>query len=308
MIKLFNIPNQTIKTECFSSMLHDKNVSQLEKEISGFVGAKYGLALNSATSAIFLSLLNLNTTVTIPSIIPPVVANAILTSGNQLKFKDDTEWVGHAYELYSSESFKIIDSAQQIEEGQFAKSCNPQDLMIFSFYPTKPISGCDGGMIVSDDYDKISHIRTMSLNGMTFSHDNWNRKIKNVGYKMYMNSIQANIIINNFKEYNNKIEKLDAIREFYNDKFNMQQTSRHLYRINVKDNLKFMQYMRDNGVSCGIHYDALHMNTIYQNENIILPKSELESRTKISIPYHEKLTLSDLQKIMELINNYDEYI
>lgn len=308
MIKLFNIPNQIINTECFSSMLHDKNVSQLEKEISGFVGAKYGLALNSATSAIFLSLLNLNTTVTIPSIIPPVVANAILTSGNKLKFNDNTEWVGHSYELYSSENFKIIDSAQQIEEGQFTKSCNPQDLMIFSFYPTKPISGCDGGMIVSDDYDKISHIRTMSLNGMTFSQDNWNRKIKNIGYKMYMNSIQADIISKNFKEYSNKIEKLDAIREFYNEKFNMQQTSRHLYRINVKDNLKFMQYMFDNRVSCGIHYDALHMNPIYKNQNIILPKSELDAKTKISIPYHEKLTLIDLQKITELINNYDEHI
>jgi len=308
MIKLFNIPNQIINTECFSSMLHDKNVSQLEKEISGFVGAKYGLALNSATSAIFLSLLNLNTTVTIPSIIPPVVANAILTSGNKLKFNDNTEWVGHSYELYSSENFKIIDSAQQIEEGQFTKSCNPQDLMIFSFYPTKPISGCDGGMIVSDDYDKISHIRTMSLNGMTFSQDNWNRKIKNIGYKMYMNSIQADIISKNFKEYSNKIEKLDAIREFYNEKFNMQQTSRHLYRINVKDNLKFMQYMGDNGVSCGIHYDALHMNPIYKNQNINLPKSELDAKTKISIPYHEKLTLIDLQKITELINNYDEHI
>lgn len=308
MIKLFNIPNQIINTECFSSMLHDKNVSQLEKEISGFVGAKYGLALNSATSAIFLSLLNLNTTVTIPSIIPPVVANAILTSGNKLKFNDNTEWVGHSYELYSSENFKIIDSAQQIEEGQFTKSCNPQDLMIFSFYPTKPISGCDGGMIVSDDYDKISHIRTMSLNGMTFSQDNWNRKIKNIGYKMYMNSIQADIISKNFKEYSNKIEKLDAIREFYNEKFNMQQTSRHLYRINVKDNLKFMHYMGDNGVSCGIHYDALHMNPIYKNQNIILPKSELDAKTKISIPYHEKLTLIDLQKITELINNYDEHI
>ncbi|NDB54888.1 DegT/DnrJ/EryC1/StrS aminotransferase family protein [archaeon] len=308
MIKLFNIPNQIINTECFSSMLHDKNVSQLEKEISGFVGAKYGLALNSATSAIFLSLLNLNTTVTIPSIIPPVVANAILTSGNKLKFNDNTEWVGHSYELYSSENFKIIDSAQQIEEGQFTKSCNPQDLMIFSFYPTKPISGCDGGMIVSDDYDKISHIRTMSLNGMTFSQDNWNRKIKNIGYKMYMNSIQADIISKNFKEYSNKIEKLDAIREFYNEKFNMQQTSRHLYRINVKDNLKFMHYMGDNGVSCGIHYDALHMNPIYKNQNINLPKSELDAKTKISIPYHEKLTLIDLQKITELINNYDEHI
>jgi len=88
----------------------------------------------------------------------------------------------------------------------------------------------------------------------------------------------------------------------------MQQTSRHLYRINVKDNLKFMQYMGDNGVSCGIHYDALHMNPIYKNQNINLPKSELDAKTKISIPYNEKLTLIDLQKITELINNYDEHI
>ena len=50
------------------------------------------------------------------------------------------------------------------------------------------------------------------------------------------------------------------------------------------------------------------MNPIYKNQNINLPKSELDAKTKISIPYHEKLTLIDLQKITELINNYDEHI
>ena len=73
--------------------------------------------------------------------------------------------------------------------------------MVFSFYPTKPIGSSDGGMIVSNDFDKIKWLKEMALNGMTYSHNNWERKIRFPGYKMYLNSIQAEIGLNNFKLY-----------------------------------------------------------------------------------------------------------
>lgn len=308
MIKLFNINNYEINTYSYKSLLHDRNVSQLEYKISGFVGAKYGLALNSATNAIFLSLLDKNTTVSIPSIIPPVVPNAIITSGNTVKFNDNVQWVGHSYILHQFDGdYKIVDSAQELTQNQFADNCNPDDLMIFSFYPTKPVGGCDGGMIVSDDYDKISYLREMSMNGTTFSNNTWERTINRVGYKMYMNSIQAEIITHNFYQYKSKLERLYSVRQYYNEKLNYNNTSNHLYRINVLDNAKFVSYMSEQGVQCGIHYKALHSNPIFGTEDISLPQSEHESQTTVSIPYHEQLTLSELQKITELILRYDEH-
>ena len=45
--------------------------------------------------------------------------------------------------------------------------------MIFSFYPTKPISSCDGGMVVSDDKDTIDYFKTMTMNGTNLDKNSW---------------------------------------------------------------------------------------------------------------------------------------
>ena len=64
-------------------------------------------------------MLDKNTTVNLPSVIPPVVANAILTSGNQIFFIDDVDWVGDSYVLHEFEDYKIVDSAQKLQRNQF---------------------------------------------------------------------------------------------------------------------------------------------------------------------------------------------
>ena len=82
MINLFNVPNNTLQTSDYSNLLHGKQVAELENEISKFVGAKHAVALDSASNGIFLSLLNKKTTIEVPSILPPVVINSIINSGN----------------------------------------------------------------------------------------------------------------------------------------------------------------------------------------------------------------------------------
>ena len=90
MIQLFNINHHKIDTSEFSNMLHDDVVIQFEKKVAEYVGAKYACAINSATNAIFLTFTMdyflKPRTIKIPSMIPPVVANAIITSGNRVRF------------------------------------------------------------------------------------------------------------------------------------------------------------------------------------------------------------------------------
>ena len=121
MIHLFNINDNLIDTSKFSNLLHDDVVTEFEKKIADYVGAKYACSINSATNAIFLSLLNKNVTISLPSMIPPVVANAIITSGNKINFIDDVDWIGHSYVLHQFNDYKIIDSAQKLERKQFQK-------------------------------------------------------------------------------------------------------------------------------------------------------------------------------------------
>ena len=301
---LFHIENYRVDTKKFDHLLHDKVVDEFTDNFCDYVGAKYGCAFNSATSAIFLLLLNKNQKINIPSVIPPVVCNAILTSGNEINFIDNVGWVGNSYVLHDFENYKVIDSAQKVERNQFSIEADPQDLMVFSFYPTKPIGSCDGGIVVSNDKKKIEWLKEASLNGTTFASDNWNRYIKFPGYKMYMNSIQAYIANENLKKLDKKYEALDKIREAYNQSFGLKNTSHHLYRINVSNRKELRRALQDEGFQTGIHYEAAHLNPVYDTGQINLFKSNIESKTTVSLCYNEKMKTADVQKIIKIVEKY----
>jgi dTDP-4-amino-4,6-dideoxygalactose transaminase len=306
MINLFNINNYQINTSDYSNFLHDNKVTEFEEKIADYVGAKYSVSFNSATSAIFLALLGHKENIRIPSIIPPVVLNAIITSGNKYTFIDNIEWVGDSYILHDFGDYKVVDSAQKLEKNQFKKECNPQDLMIFSFYPTKPVGSCAGGLIVSDDLEKITYLKELALNGMSFAQNNWERKIKFPGYKMYMNSIQCDIALQNFNVYDEKLRRLKTIRNQYNNSLGYNNTSNHLYRINVQNRSDFIEYMNKSNIMTGIHYESLHNHSVYSIGESNCPKSEEISKTTISIPFHESLTDYEvsfiIKKILEFKN------
>ena len=309
MIKLLHVNDYVVDTKNFRPLLNDSIVEEFEQNIANFVGAKYAVSLNSATSAIFLSLLNKSKEISIPSIIPPVVANAIITSGNRVTFHDDIEWVGDSYILCHFEDYKTIDSAQKLERNQFKDEADDKDLMIFSHYPTKPVGGSDGGMIVSNDKEKVDQIRMLSRNGTTGLEENsWERSILQPGYKFYMNSIQAYIANENFKRLDSKMEAIEKVRKIYNESFNLNNTSHHLYRTNVTDRNKFISIMNEKGIQVGIHYNALHLVDCYKKSfwhfNLSLPKSEIESETTISIPYHELLTDREIEYVIKEMKQY----
>jgi dTDP-4-amino-4,6-dideoxygalactose transaminase len=233
--------------------------------------------------------------------IPAVVCNALLNSGNTLNFIDDVDWIGDSYILHEFENYKIIDSAQKVDHNQFIKEANDEDLMVFSFYPTKPISSCDGGIIVSNDQDKINWFKEAVMNGMSYSANNWERKIKFPGFKMYMNSVQCYIANENLKNLNDKKKKLLFVREQYNRAFNLSNTSDHLYRILVNNRDSFIQSMKSKGIVCGIHYEALHTLDVYKTSastDDILKNSLEHSSKTVSLPFHEKLTQEEIDYVI----------
>ena len=303
MINLFNIPDYKVDTSIFNHYLHGDVVTEFEKEFKNYVGAKYACSINSATNAIFLSMINKNTTVEIPSMIPPVVCNAIITSGNKIKFKDDVDWIGNSYVLHEFDDYKIIDSAQKVDRNQFLNEANDNDLMIFSFYPTKPVGSMDGGIIVSNDWDKIKWFKEAVLNGMSYSKNNWDRRIKFPGYKMYMNSIQCHIALQNLIKLDDKKKRLGDIRDYYNKNLGYKNTSDHLYRILVKNNSDFMKKMYSLGIVCGIHYKPMHQVDTYikySSNNKCMISSKLQNQTT-SIPFNENLTDGEIEYIVDTI-------
>jgi len=306
MIELFNINDHVIDTSEFSNLLHDEVVLKFEKKIAKYVGAKYACSMSSATNAIFL-IMTMDyflkpRVVKIPSLIPPVVANAIITSHNKVEFNDNVEWLGDSYILYKFRKYKVVDSAQKLEKNQFRKECNPNDLMIFSHYPTKPLGGMDGGVIVTDDYKKYKWFKEAVLNGMTFAENNWDRGISFPGYKMYMNSIQAQILMKNFEHYEKKIKVLGNLVDIYNQELGYENKSKHLYQIEVVNNKEFIKKMKNLGIICGIHYPALHLNPVYNNgKKFDCPKSDKLQNRLVSLPMNEKLSFLETEFIIDKV-------
>lgn len=300
MIPLFHITDHIIDTSDFTNLLHDKIVEKFTSDFCEYVGAGYGCPVHSASNAIFLlslysSEFNLGR-FRIPSVIPPVVLNSVINGGQEYEFVDDVHWVGHAYTMHDQP--RVIDSAQEVRRNQCANMAH-DDITIFSFYPTKPVGSVDGGMIVSHNKDIIDFFKIMVMNGMQFATANWNRKIVRTGWKMYMNSIQAYIANKNLTTLEQRQLRLAEIRELYNCELNYNNSSDHLYRINVHNNVKFIEYMSAHDIVCGIHYHPCHMNPLYRKDTVPLPKSELATTTTVSIPYHASLSDAEVFEVIK---------
>lgn len=312
MINLFNIPTYKINTANFDHCHHGKIVTEFEQRFAEYVDAKYAVSFNSATSAIFLFFSvffkknELGIDIKIPSILPMVVPNAILNAGQKIKFSDNVEWVGHHYELHHFPATRasLIDSAQEVYKNQFSKICKPNDFIVYSFFPTKPVGSFDGGMIVSNNKYAIDTLRIFSNNGMLGTGNNWDKKPAYIGHKMYMDSFHAYIANENLKKLEWKKERLFDVRYFYNKKLGLSNTSDHLYRVPCSENKIVIEAAKKMGIVCGIHYAALHQMPLYSRRNSGLPKSDIAAKTMVSIPYHEKLTKADLSKVVEFIKTF----
>jgi len=304
VIQLFNLPTYNISNTDFKHILHDPLVSEFEERFASYVGAKYACGASSATNIIMLETIRSGVkNMTIPSMLPPVVANGIVTGGANVEFEDNIEWVGDSYTLYTGKDYKVIDSAQKVKKNQFREECNPQDLMIFSLYPTKPVGSIDGGIIVSDDEEKINWFKTAVFNGMSFAESNWERNIIFPGWKMYLNSIQAKVAIESLNKLEEKSKRIAEIAAKYNSAFEYNNSSGHLYRINVKNREESRSKLLDDGIITGIHYSCLHKEKAYKRD-YNLPKSELESERTLSIPFHEKLTQDQISYIIKKVKPF----
>ena len=299
MIELFNIPQHTIDTSKFSHLLHGEIVTEFEQNFAEYVGAKYACSANSASSLLFLALRNRGEIINVPSTIPIVVPNVIANTHNKVRFYNDVDWVGSCYHLHDN----IFDSAQEVTKNQYKDLGLDDAIMIFSFYPTKPVSGCDGGMVVSNNKDNIEYFKLMTMNGTEFNEHSWKREQVAAGYKMHCNSVQAYVANENLKKIDHKNSILDEIRSVYNTALGYNNKSRHLYRIRVDDNVEFINKMKKVGIQCGIHYEHCHNKPAYKFIEVTpkgpMDRSNLESKSTVSLPFHENLTLADINKVIQ---------
>jgi dTDP-4-amino-4,6-dideoxygalactose transaminase len=182
-------------------------VIDFEERIAEWAGAKYGVAVESGTAAIFLSLMYLKDklggigTVTIPKYTYPSVPCSIIHAGGKVKF-EDLDWQGE-YEL---KPLNVWDAALRFKKGMYHGG-----FQCLSFHIKKHLPIGRGGMILTDDEEAMRWLKKARFDGrepVPLLEDNFTM----LGYNMYMEPSQAARGIQLFEIIRNK-ELPDLKRE-----------------------------------------------------------------------------------------------
>jgi len=164
------------------------SVREFERVVAEFAGAKYGVAVDSCTNALFLSLKYLRLKrdwpggpIVFPARTYVSAPMAAIHAGISVTFMD-YEWDG----VYPLMPYNVIDSACRFRKGMYAGG-----LHCLSFQAKKRLPIGKGGMILTDDKDAadwLSKARACGRNvNVPLAQDN----IKELGWNMVMTPEQA---------------------------------------------------------------------------------------------------------------------
>lgn len=281
-----------------------KETRALEKDFAQFVGSRYAVAVDSCTSALFLSLkcngIGTGDIVTIPSLTFASVANIIIHCGAKIEWEDES-FVGRAYHLKNNRVFRVVDSAHQIERNVYQQF--PGSLMCFSFYPTKQITSAEGGMIALNDHYAMEWLEKARWNG----RKGWgpNYVIELAGWKMNMTDLQA--VLARVQLY--KLEAMNRRRkyltEYYNRELGENVTSLHLYTIEEENRDAFINFMAKKNIQCSIHFATpLHLQPAYKEFKAFLPRTEALSKRTVSLPLYPDLDDTEAEYIVATVKEW----
>lgn len=183
-------------------------VREFEETIANFAGAKYGVAVESCTAAIFLSCVYKKVKeVTIPSRTYPSVPCSIIHAGGR-PIWEDTYWEG----VYELKPYKIYDGALRFRPEMYRGG-----LHCLSFHMKKLLPIGRGGMILTDDRNAYLWLKRARFDGrreVPLEQDTFDM----LGYNMYMTPEQASRGIQLFNTIDQRnLEDLDSAKQGYHD-------------------------------------------------------------------------------------------
>src|SRR3990167_1824166 len=164
-------------------------VISFEEEVARWAGSKYAVAVDSCSTALFLSFMYHSSLhpeteflgrVSIPKHTYPSVPCAIIHAGGIVDF-DDREWNG----TYTLDPFNVVDGALRFRKGMYQGG-----LHCLSFHVKKRLKIGRGGMILTDDEEASKWLKKARFDGgdpVALKDDNFTM----LGWNAYMTPAQA---------------------------------------------------------------------------------------------------------------------
>ena len=318
-----------------------ESVAKFEEEFARYIGTKYAISVNSGNSALQLSLLSLNITEESKVITSTnsfiASANCILMTGSKpilcdinyddgnIDIKSTNEKpdaiipvhiYGNPCDFESiknvSETYKvpIIEDACQAHGAVYEqkKVGGLGDVGCFSFYPTKNMTVCgDGGMVTTNNEEIKNEIESLRDNGRKTrtEHDK-------LGFTMRLNTVSAAIGRVQLETLENKNKRRREIvslyKKFLNEDCILSENPKgmsvyHQIVLKHKKRDEIFSHLLKNNIGIAIHYPIpIHRQPLYKNLGYNLPISEKFSNEVVSLPSYPGLEDDDVKVVCEKIN------
>lgn len=213
--------------------------------------------------------------------------------------------------------FVLEDAAQSFgAEFHGSKACGLADVGATSFYPAKPL-GCygDGGAVFTNDTNLYETLLSLRVHGQGKTGDKYDNV--RIGLNARMDTIQAAILLEKLKLYDEEIEQRNRVAESYNKKLegllktpeipNGQSSVWAQYSIQSNKRNEIRAALQDNGIPTAVFYPIpIHLSTAYKFLGYTdgdFPESEAASKRIFSLPMHPYLEEEQITLITDTIKS-----
>jgi perosamine synthetase len=331
-----------------------ESVNKFEDEFARYIGTDYAAAVNSGSSALLLTFDSLGIKsgdkVVAPSatFVATINGSSILGGipvfceiGNDylislksleqvLKTNGDAKYIipvhlyGRSCDMdaikyqVQNKGIVIVEDAAQAHGAKYngKRVGSIGEAGIFSFYPTKNMTVCgDGGMITTNNksiYESVMKMRDVGRLSK-YTHDR-------VGYTMRLNSVNAAIGRVQLKYLDEWNQKRRDIAKLYDKKLkeiwevilppesnSNNETVYHMYVIRTEKRNALGAWLSINGISTGVHYPIpVHRQPAYQEyqNRVDLNFTDQWSKTVLSIPIYPGLGSKDQDFVISMIEKF----
>jgi len=331
-----------------SQFIMGPEIEILEKQLADYVGVKYCITVSSGTDALLIAMMSLgigpgDEVITSPfsfiSTSETIVflgAKPVYVDIDQQTYNIDSTQIEEAItsktklilpvSLYGQcadfskinliakkYNLPVIEDAAQSFGALHnnAKSCSLSTLGCTSFFPTKPL-GCfgDGGAIFTNDFELFEIAFQIRSHGQKEKYNH-----VRLGVNGRLDTIQAAILLEKLKEFDNEIDLRHGVANNYYKLLNksdemisplIQKNNSSVfaqYTIRFSNRDRVMKHLEKNKIPCVVHYPIpLHKQPCFESSKIKMPNAEKAAAEVLSIPIHPYLRYDEQKIISDTIN------
>ena len=230
----------------------------------------------------------------------------------------------------------IEDCAHAIEASYKGQSSGLiGDVGCFSFYATKNLTTGDGGMVITRNQRLHRRMSLIARQGVTAGA--WNRfvcgttsyKVISLGYRCRMNDISASLGLAQLKKLDERWKRRELLWQAYNEGLRdlplilppaAEPDTRHAYHLYTpllllqNDSVRradFVEAMRAENITVGIHYNPVHDQPYYRRRFGLkrddFPNASFAGDRTISLPLTADLTEQDVADVCTALKRVLQY-